>query len=203
VIGSIKEVAMKLKRRQYTLIVTTVLTVGLALAACGLLFASTDVLADFRSPSEAKHSAKAVVAPDLQPEMPINVSGEPAWLGIVGATVQPEVARAMGLPADQSGVLVHFVESRSPASTAGILGSESVVVEGEHRWLVGGDVITALDSQPVDSMRALQGLLSQSEPGQQVSLTVMRNGELVTVSATLADYPELDLSPSSSRLRVT
>ena len=80
---------------------------------------------------------------------------------------------------------------------------EEFVSLGEHRWLVGGDIITALDGQPVSNMRGLHTLLSQATAGQQVSLTLLRDGEKVTLTTTLAEYPELDLNSSSLRLRIT
>ena len=109
--------------------------------------------ADSTLSGEAMTSAKAAGVPEMQLEAPETSRAKPAWLGIIGTTVQPEMAQAMRLPADQSGVLVQFVESLSPAKTAGIQACEEFVSLGEHRWLVGGDIITALDGQPVSNMR--------------------------------------------------
>jgi S1-C subfamily serine protease len=197
------EVAVKLRRRQYTLIVTTILTVALVLTACSMLAVSLKVGADSTLSGEAMTSAKTAGVPEMQLETPEPSRTKPAWLGIIGTTVQPELAQAMRLPADQSGVLVQFVESLSPAKAAGIQACEEFVSLGDHRWLVGGDIITALDGQPVSNMRELHTLLSQATAGQQVSLTLLRDGEKLTLTTTLAEYPELDLNSSSLHLRIT
>jgi serine protease Do len=79
-----------------------------------------------------------------------------AWLGISGQTLTPEVAQAMGLPEDQGGVLVEQVEVGSPADEAGLRGSYKPATINGQRLLVGGDVITALDGQPVTRIEDLQ-----------------------------------------------
>jgi S1-C subfamily serine protease len=197
------EVAVKLGRRQYTLIVATILTLALVLAACSMVVVSLKVSADSTLSGEAMTPAQAAGVPEMQLERPEPNRAKPAWLGIIGATVQPEMAQAMRLPADQSGVLVHFVESLSPAQAAGIQACEEYVSVGEHRWLVGGDIITALDGRPINNMRGLHRLLSQATAGQQVSLTLLRDGQTLTLTTTLAEYPELDLNSSSPHLRIT
>jgi serine protease Do len=118
---------------------------------------------------------------------PAQTSG--AWLGIAGQTVTPEIAQAMDLPEDQTGVLVEQVEVGSPADEVGLRGSYKPATINGQRLLVGGDVITALDDQPVSQMEDLQGLIQQAEPGQEVILTVLRNGKQVEVPVTLAERP--------------
>jgi serine protease Do len=113
-----------------------------------------------------------------------------AWLGIAGQTVTPETAQAMNLPEDQQGVLVEQVEADSPADQAGLRGSYKPVTINGQSLLVGGDIITALDDQPVSRMEDLQGLIRQAEPGQEVTLTVLRDGKQVEVPVTLGERPE-------------
>ncbi len=114
-----------------------------------------------------------------------------AWLGIQGLTITPEIAEAMDLSAEQEGVLVVQVVQDSPADSAGLRGSfRTIDVNGESLQ-VGGDVIVALDSQSVRGMEDLQTILRQAEPGQEVMLTVLRDGRQVDVEVTLGERPTL------------
>jgi S1-C subfamily serine protease len=112
-----------------------------------------------------------------------------AWLGIHGRTLTAEVAQAMDLPENQPGVLVEQVEAGSPADEAGLRGSyKPAIVDGEN-LLIGGDVITALDDKPVNQMEDLQKLVRQAEPGQEVTLTLLHDGEELEVPVTLTERP--------------
>jgi len=126
---------------------------------------------------------------EAQPEQAQAGQASGAWLGIAGQTLTPEVAQAMDLPEDQQGVLVGQVEVGSPADQAGLRGSYKPATVDGQSVLVGGDVITALDGQPVSRMEDLQGLIRQAEAGQEVTLTVLRNGQQLQVPVTLAERP--------------
>jgi serine protease Do len=108
-----------------------------------------------------------------------------AWLGISGLTITPEIAQAMDLKADQTGVLIVRVEAGSPADEANLRGSFKPVTVGGQPLLVGGDVITALDGQAVKKIEDLQMLVRQTEPGQEVTLTLLRDGKQIKLPVTL------------------
>ena len=55
--------------------------------------------------------------------------------------------------------------------------------------LVGGDVIVAWEGQPVTQMEELRALVGESEAGQEVTLTVLRDGEQLRVPVTLEARP--------------
>ncbi len=113
-------------------------------------------------------------------------SGATAWLGIQGLPMSPEIASAMKLPSDQQGVLIVDVQSGSPAAKANLQGGkESFDLNGQSVQ-IGGDVITAIDQQPVTSMRQLQSAIRQAKPGQTVTLTILRDGQKTDVQVTLA-----------------
>ena len=130
---------------------------------------------------------------NLQMEMP-DFSQSPhesadAWMGIMVMELIPEIAAAMDLSDDQQGILVIHVEDDSPAYEAGLLGSEiPFELDGEQLSL-GGDIITEFDGEAVTSVAELLQLLTQAEPGQQVELTILRDGELIQVTMTLAERP--------------
>lgn len=125
--------------------------------------------------------------PDIQRNQPQQIAANGPRLGIEGVAVTPEIAGAMGLPADQQGVLVERVELGSPADQAHLNGSYKSAAMIDGRLVpVGGDIITAVDGQPVTSVEDLQGLIRQAEPGQKITLTLLRDGKQIDVQVTLS-----------------
>lgn len=116
------------------------------------------------------------------------------WLGIRGFDITPEIAQALKLPADQTGVLVEQVEVNSPADEAGLRGSFKPTTISGEQITVGGDVITAFDGQPVKQMEDLQSYLDQAEAGQKVTLTLLRDGKKMDVTIALQEQPESPIS---------
>ena len=82
------------------------------------------------------------------------------------------------------GVLVASVASNSPAATAGLRG-------GQGEDATGGDIIVALNGQPVKGMTQLAELIAQHQPGDVIELTVIRSGQELEVALTLAPWPEV------------
>jgi S1-C subfamily serine protease len=111
------------------------------------------------------------------------------WLGIQGRNVTPELAKTLNLPAEQKGVLVEQVEVNSPADEAGLHGSFKPMTIAGEQITVGGDIITAIDQQPVSQVEDLQRFLQQAEAGQKVTLTLLRDGKKMDVTVTLAEQP--------------
>lgn len=116
-----------------------------------------------------------------------------AWLGIVGLTITPDIAQAIGpesVPADQQGVLIERVVQGSPADDAGLRGSFKPAIVNGQRILVGGDVITAVDNEPITSMDELVAFIEQAKPDQQGTFTIVREGKETSVQVTLGERPE-------------
>ena len=125
---------------------------------------------------------------EVQRSQPEGATGM-AYLGIVGLTVTPEIAQATDLPSEQEGVLVEQVQQGSPADEAGLRGSfKPVTIQGQQ-VLTGGDVVIALDGQPITTIDGLRAALQQYEPGQQVALDVLRDGQRIRVDVTLGERP--------------
>ena len=111
-----------------------------------------------------------------------------AWLGIQGQTLTSDVASALGI--DGQGVLVAKVVDGSPAAKAGVKGgSNETSVQGQP-YITGGDVITAIDGQQVSSMEDLAAIVSEHQPGDEVSLSVMRGGSASDLTVTLSEKPQ-------------
>ncbi len=98
---------------------------------------------------------------------------EHPYLGISGTSLVPDLAKAMDLDEDQRGVLVSEVVSGGPAEEAGLLGSSRQATIDGSEVSVGGDVIIAINDQPIQAMDELISYLaSDTKVGQKVSLTV-------------------------------
>ncbi len=112
-----------------------------------------------------------------------------AWMGVSVIKLSPEIASAMDLPADQRGVLIQDVQAGSPADLAGLIGSYKPVIINAKRVMVGGDVITAIDEQPIQQPVDLPQYMASKNPGDVVTLTILRNGSEQTLTVTLAEKP--------------
>jgi len=110
-----------------------------------------------------------------------------AWMGIQGTDVTPQIAEAMNLPSDQAGALVVQVVVDSPADDAGLRGSyKPVSIEGQT-VLVGGDIITALDGDTVESMADLQSMIQDHAPNDRVTLSILRDGQAISIDVVLGE----------------
>lgn len=127
-------------------------------------------------------------------ERPDSASYSTPWLGLLGQTVTPDVALAMNLASDQQGVLVEQVQQQGPADRARLREGSQAFVSNGHRRLIGGDVIVALDGQPVSRLKDMQALLQPAQPGQTVTLTLLRGKEQIQVRVTCAREPASILS---------
>ncbi|MCS7221124.1 MAG: trypsin-like peptidase domain-containing protein [Anaerolineae bacterium] len=111
------------------------------------------------------------------------------WLGVLGYTITPALARALDLPVEQ-GLLVARIYRDSPAARAGLRGARREVVIGNRIILAGGDILTAVDGQPIRSMDDLDAYLEEhTRVGQTVILDVIRDGQHLQLSAELEEMP--------------
>ena len=116
-------------------------------------------------------------------------SVEHAFLGISGATISSELAQAINLPV-REGVLVQEVVAEGPADEAGLQGGTTSATIGGAEVRLGGDIITEVDGKKVTDMEEIVALVNESEPGEEVELKVLRDGDTKTVTVTLADRPD-------------
>jgi 2-alkenal reductase len=98
----------------------------------------------------------------------------------------------MGLEPDQRGALISEVTPGGPAEEAGLRGSEeSVEIDGQS-VNVGGDVVIAIDDQPIQEMDDLIAyLMTKTSVGQELTLSVLRDGENVDVAVVLGARPAM------------
>ena len=111
-----------------------------------------------------------------------------AYLGVQGQTITSDIAGALGLSLNE-GVLVAVVSDGSPAATAGIKGgTQQTDLQGQV-YVVGGDVITAMDGAKIASMEDLGAAIMKHKPGDTVTLTVVSGGKTTDVKVTLVERP--------------
>ena len=96
-----------------------------------------------------------------------------AYLGVVTTDLSPEDAERFGLPVE-SGAIVGQVEPGSGANAAGVRR---------------GDIIVRLGDKPIENAGDLFGALRDYQPGDTVELTVVRDGEELTLDVTLGERP--------------
>ncbi|MCL4487282.1 MAG: trypsin-like peptidase domain-containing protein [Chloroflexi bacterium] len=112
------------------------------------------------------------------------------YIGISGTSMTSSLAQAMNLNASQRGALVATVVPGGPAEKAGLQGSTQQTTIDGAQTSVGGDVITAIDGQPIKSFDDLTAYLARStQVGQTVTLTILRHGQQQTVKLTLGARP--------------
>lgn len=88
-----------------------------------------------------------------------------------------------------TGAYVSSVTPGGPADQAGIRGGTQPTNLNE-RLLAGGDVITAIDGQPVETFDDLLSYLTTNKsPGDTVVLTVLRDGQTMDITVTLGSRP--------------
>ncbi|MCL4805616.1 MAG: trypsin-like peptidase domain-containing protein [Anaerolineae bacterium] len=105
------------------------------------------------------------------------------WLGIAGGTLTPDAAEELGLPRETRGVLVSEVTVGGPAEAAGLRGLDPTTN-------TGADIITGIDNLTVVEFDDLLGyIVQQTRIGQQVTLTILRDGQQQTLSLTLGERP--------------
>ena len=111
-----------------------------------------------------------------------------AWLGITTQTVTPRMARRLDY--GEKGAAVQEVVGGSPADRAGLRGGgEEREYEGVS-VLVGGDLIVAIDGEPVDSAEdVVRAVTQRLLPDQEVELTILRGGERQSVVVVLGERP--------------
>ncbi|MCC6616449.1 MAG: trypsin-like peptidase domain-containing protein [Anaerolineae bacterium] len=114
---------------------------------------------------------------------------EYSYLGISGGDLSLDAIEQLSLPSDTRGVLVGEATAGGPAARAG-LNSAEFNGDGADQMLKSADVITAINGQPLLGMADLISYLaSDTQPGDKVTLTVLRGGDQMSIDVTLTPRP--------------
>jgi S1-C subfamily serine protease len=113
---------------------------------------------------------------------------EHAWLGIDAHAVNASLARSYNLPV-RAGVLVEEVYDDTGARAAGLRAGDTRVVLAGVTYVLGGDIIVAVDDTSIVTQQELRDAISERELGDEVELTIYRDGERTSVTVTLGRRP--------------
>jgi S1-C subfamily serine protease len=112
------------------------------------------------------------------------------YLGIRYAyAITPGLADVFELPVE-SGLLLVQMYSGSPLDQAGVRGAQREAILGNRRVYLGGDILTAVEGEPLSTLEKLQLLLENNyRVGDTVTLTLLRDGETFDLLVELAEEP--------------
>ncbi len=107
-------------------------------------------------------------------------------LGIVSLPIGPELAQELGLPADY-GILIVRVVQGGAADRAGLHGGNERAYLGATPIMVGGDLIVAIDKDPIGDQQDLANSMNKHRAGDSVTVTIYRARKKMTVQVVLGE----------------
>ena len=121
------------------------------------------------------------------------------WLGVSGQLVKKELMEIINLPL-VDGFLVETIEPGSPAQKEGIHGGGLPLTIAGTEFLLGGDIITEINGEPLDNPENSRKLLGSLKVGDRVRLTLFYRGKTRSIELNLTERPVLpgDLRSSAS-----
>jgi len=109
-----------------------------------------------------------------------------SYVGISSTSLGLDLNQALNLPTNTRGALITSISPNSPAAKAGLQAANTQ--NGAN--ITGGDVIVAVDKQPVQSSDDLVTyLFNKTKAGQTITLTVLRGGKQQDIQVTLGARP--------------
>ena len=113
---------------------------------------------------------------------------EHAFLGVEMVPITAELADTVNLPVDE-GVIIAGVLDGSPAAEAGLKGGDQSVIVDGRSYVLGGDIVTSADGQPMTSPGDLRAMIMEKKPGDSITLKIRRDDLQRTVNVTLGQQP--------------
>ena len=107
-------------------------------------------------------------------------------LGIVSLPIGPELAQEMGLAADY-GILIVRTVPRGAADNAGLRGGTERAYLGGTPITIGGDLIVAIDGDPVGDQQDLANAMNKHRSGDTVTVTIYRARHKMDVKVVLGE----------------
>ncbi len=95
------------------------------------------------------------------------------WLGVSIQSITPELAKQFNLKGEK-GVLVSDVSENGPAEKAG---------------LKRGDIVVEYDGKSTDEPNQFRNMVANTPPGEEHTIKVLRNEELITLKVTIGELP--------------
>ena len=111
------------------------------------------------------------------------------WIGISGRDIDPDMANVLNLK-DAVGFLVITVVDDSPASNAGLIGSDKTIEVDGVNYPIGGDIILAVDGIEVRKIDDILIHLQRAKTvGNEMILEILRDGRTTDVTIVLQERP--------------
>ena len=110
------------------------------------------------------------------------------FLGISGLDLTPQLSQRLELLVD-GGILIQLVHEDSAAAKADIRAGDQVIETPIGTIVLGGDVLVAIDGEPVSSMAEANRLVQSHEIGERISFEIVRGTEHLLVFGTLGEQP--------------
>ena len=111
------------------------------------------------------------------------------WIGISGRDINPDMANVLGLK-DALGFLIITVVEDSPASEAGLIGSNKTIKVESREYPVGGDIILAVDGIDVRKIDDILIHLQRVKTvGDEMNLEILRDGRTTNITIVLQERP--------------
>jgi S1-C subfamily serine protease len=111
------------------------------------------------------------------------------WLGVEGRGVDLFIMEANRLDS-QKGAYIGVVDQGGPAEKAGLRGSTGTTAIDGINVPIGGDVVVSINGKSIGDFNDLVAEIASQNPGDQVDLTIIRNGQQRNVTVQLAPRPE-------------
>ena len=110
------------------------------------------------------------------------------WGGIDGQFLSDEMLDILNVPNNMKGFLVKSVAKGSPGDEAGLVGGTKVFTVGGEQFVLGGDIILAIEGVPADSaasMMKIRDHLATLKPGAPITATVLRKGRVLELTGVV------------------
>ncbi len=115
---------------------------------------------------------------------------EHPWLGFNAYEITQELADFLKLPVNK-GLLIAQLQAGGPADLAGVRGASQRLRTNFGTLLVGGDILVALDDQPIQTRDDMTIYLeNHKRVGDVVQMTLIREGAQIALEATLQARPQ-------------
>ena len=114
---------------------------------------------------------------------------EYAYIGVASQPLYPQLAEKLGLEADHGGLLSEVVPG-GPADKAALEAGHEKLRFQAATYETGGDVILSVDGHPVIQPDDLARFIAGKQPGEKVTLEVLRDGKRKQIEVTLGKRPQ-------------
>ncbi|HEY5976927.1 MAG TPA: trypsin-like peptidase domain-containing protein [Solirubrobacterales bacterium] len=114
---------------------------------------------------------------------------EYAYVGVSTQALYPQLAAKLDLDVDYGGLVAEVVDD-GPADRAGVRDADGKITFQGIPVRTGGDVILSVDGRKVVRPEDLARYITSFRPGDEVTVEVLRDGDVRTVEVTLGKRPD-------------